>query len=545
MSIRQSTRLQGAKPEYGLLESQPRQTKVVRRAEPEFTRQRIKVPRSLPEMGAKVASAAPVEEPITLDKDEILRILSSEMPMEKAAIIEKFLKKSNIKNQQVPAIYSSYFFRKDIIKEFQSNLLKKIPDDKLPGFPLSTYNLYNKDDLLNNTFYRPDRSGVRYTEKNTNYSIQSNDNMKIIMEYLSKNVCSSIGPHYARTAVEKVLDLVKNEDQFDILVASPRIIEDLTLPIERRIEHIVAFIIVEMGECKKYPEAYSINLICTDLKNAISGTGSILMGAFLYTILSHPENTNSLNPITFPDGNSLLKVTSKRMPDGSVIEKALFTTTEPLIEVQQVAVLELASAYTNPGGLCMYEKYGFQYDQTMFSNKSARPPIKCFDDRNNLPMLIDFSSKPGYAGLSQDEKKDKVLNIAAGLDRGFPKSAICSVRDPQKQRLLGLLKTIKLYVDNEPGATVDDFLNSSIAGPMLRQLKQIHAPPITGSRRSAPQTKQRQGTIEEFITYIENPQTTPDPDMEAKVATLISLLPKEKKKGGNITKKIYRHRLKK
>jgi hypothetical protein len=97
------------------------------------------------------------EEIIPLKKDDLIRILSREMPLEKASIIQKFINKSNITNQQVPSIYSSYFFRKDIIKEFQRNLINKIPSDKMAAFPLSTYNLYNKDDILNNTFYKQDR----------------------------------------------------------------------------------------------------------------------------------------------------------------------------------------------------------------------------------------------------------------------------------------------------------------------------------------------------------------------------------------------------
>ncbi len=486
------------------------------------------------------------EEVIPLTKDEILRILSREMPMDRASIIASFASKSNIINQQVPSIYSSYFFRKDILKEFQTKVLEKIPVATRATSPLSVYNLYNKDDLLNNTFYRPDRPGTRFTEKSSGYSSESMENMQKIITLLAypptkkepNRVCVGIGRSYAKSSVEKAIDLAQNEDKFDILVASTRKLEDLSLPLEERITDIVAFIIVELGECHKYPGSYSINLICTNTKRAISGTGGLLMGAFLYTILSHPPNSNPADPITFPTGDSFLQVTSKRLKDGSVIEKASFSTSEPLVPVQQVAVLELASAYTNPGGLCMYEKFGFTYDQTMFSNPTANPPIDCFSDRNNLPMLIDFDTKPGYAGLSQEDKKEKVLNITAGLDRGFPKSKICSIREPNKQRLLGYLKTIKLYVDNEPGASLDDYLPTSDEGAFLYQLKMIHAPqlPSNVSRRNAP-TPTRAGTLDEFINYLENTPATPDADMEQKIAKLVQFLPKEKKTGGRLSRK--------
>ena len=62
-----------------------------------------------------------VEEVIPLSKDDIVKILSKEIPIDKASIIESYMTSSNISNQKVPSIYSSYFFRKDIVKEFKEN----------------------------------------------------------------------------------------------------------------------------------------------------------------------------------------------------------------------------------------------------------------------------------------------------------------------------------------------------------------------------------------------------------------------------------------
>ena len=503
-----------------------------------FTRSRKRAPASEPifPTAKKIRVApqsVPEEERVqSLSRQDILRILSKEMPLEKASIIEQFLNNTNIKNQQVPSIYSSYFFRKDIIKEFQTNLINKIPTDKLSGFPLSTYNLYNKDDILNNTFFREDRLGNRYTEKTAGYTDESQKNMTKFINLLSKNICSSIGGQYARNAVQKAIDLTKNEDKFDILVASTRVLDDLTLTLEQRMSGIVAFIIVELGECKKYPASYSINLICTDLKKAIPGTGSILMGAFLYTILSHPSNRNPSNKLAFPNGESFLKVTSKRLSNGTLIENATFSTNEPLVPIQHIAVLELANAYTNPTGLCMYEKYGFAYDPTMFSNDR----ILCFDDRYNLPMIINFDTKPGYMELSINDKKDKILNISAGLDRGFPKSKICSLRD-QRQILLGYLKSIKLYIDNQPGGSLGDFEEAPDKNVLIQQLKTIHS----SISRSTRTNSTREGTLDEFINYLENPPARPDSIMESKINKLITFLPSENIKGGK-TKQISKTR---
>lgn len=544
MTTRVSSRILGKDPEFGLLPDRIRTSTLDTIVQPEvkegssfFTRtKRSATPASDPVPGTKRVKVQPrsvitEEEIIPLNKDDILRILSKQMPLERASILENFLNKNNIKNQEVPSIYESYFFRKDIIREFQRNLINKIPSDNITGFPLSTYNLYNKDDILNNTFYKPDRIGTRHIEKNTAYTAETQENMKIFINLLSKRICSDIGGEYAKRAVEKAIDLIKNEKKFDILVASTKVLENLNLGIEQRIAEISAFIIVELGECEKYPGAYSINLICTDLQKAIPGTGSILMGAFLYTILSHPANTNIKRPLVFPQGNSFLKVTSKRLLNGNIIENAVFSTNEPLIPVQQVAVLELANSYLNPGGLCMYEKFGFTYDQTMFSNDTLG--IKCFDDTFNLPMQINFKTKPGYAELSNVEKKEKILNITANLDRGFPKSKICSLRG-DKQKLLGNLKSIKLYIYNEPRGTVDDFSIHTEKGILINKLETIHTENSTANKRR----KARPGTLDEFINYLENPPATPDPYMEDKVDKLIKSLKSVTIVGGKTRKAI-------
>ena len=172
----------------------------------------------------------------------------------------------------------------------------------------------------------------------------------------------------------------------------------------------------------------------------------------------------------------------------------------------------------------------------MFSDDTANPPVDCFADRNNLPMLIDFDTKPGYAGLTQEDKREKIVNITAGLDRGFPKSIICSIRDTDRQKLLGLLKTVKLYIDNEPGGSLDDYGDE--IEDFLYELKRIHAQsPSNLSNRRAPK---RIGTLEEFIDYIESMPPTPDPDMEQKITKLIPYLPKDEITGGRRSRKYRR-----
>lgn len=482
-------------------------------------------------------NAPPPERDLPLTKQDMLRIISSETPLDRAAILENFVRSRNIKRQEVPTIYSSYFFRKDIIKDFQSNVLSLVPQDKLVGFPLSTYKLYNKDDILNNTTYRPDLLGTRTMEKTVGYSTESTNNMKLFIDFLSKNICSDIGSHYAQRAVERAIDLTNNEQEFDILIASTRIIEDVSLPINERLAGVVAFIIVELGECKKYPKSYSINLICTDTKidpisrrpKTISGTGSVLMGAFLYTILCHPIINNPNNQINFPPGNGFLKVSSKQLSDGSIIENCFFGSEEPLIPVQHIAVLELANAYTNTGGLCMYEKFGFTYDQTMFSNRAAG--IDCFSDRFNLPMIIDFMNKPGYAELDIISKRNLVAQITAGVNRGFPKSIICGIRD-EPQKLLGYLKSIVLYIENEPGSRFSDYPLNTIEGKLINALQTA----LPSTRRTVVPPFDS-NTINNIINYIENPPQIEDENMKRKINVLIGIIQSAKKTIGGYSKK--------
>ena len=542
IQTRQSKRLRNMEPKTELSETQNIFTRVNRQ----------KAPASEPIIPTQPAVQLPpqtsVEEAIPLSKDEIIRILLTEMPMDRASVVQTFMERSGFTNEVIPSIYSSYFFRKDIIREFEQSVKNTIPDEKLATHLLSTYKLYNKDDILNNTMTRPGEIGSRFTEKSTTYTDASIDTITNAINYLSKNVCIGIKATYAKAAVENALLKISRKrttdaagkvkmavsstdivDKFDILLASTRKIENVDLPIEERLSDVAAFIIVELGECQKYSSAYSINLICADTRKA-SGVGSILMGAYLYTILCHPLKENPSEPISFPTGDSYLGITSKRTTSGAIVSKVTFGTREPLLPLEHVAVLELADAYINPGGLCMYEKFGFTFDPTMYSDESKG--INCFSDRDNLPMLIDFVNKPGYSGLDIEAKKNKVIQITSGNDRGFPKDKICSLRDKQ-QELLGYLKNMKLLLDNEPGFTPSEFM-----GPyqnIYNNLLYIHEPQQTKTARSRPPPT-RPGTIDEFIDYLENPPQPDNPDMASKVATLIMYIPKSKK-GGRITRR--------
>ena len=120
---------------------------------------------------------------------------------------------------------------------------------------------------------------------------------------------------------------------------------------------IRGFIITQKGECHKFPDSYCINLICSQ-----HSKGSILIALFLHCIMNNPEITN------------------------------------------KIGLLELANSYFNVGGLCLYSKYGFEYDHTLHGDE-------CFRDYNNLPMIVDIGAKCG------DQTNGSLLlkNIALSL----------------------------------------------------------------------------------------------------------------------------------
>ena len=93
--------------------------------------------------------------------------------------------------------YSSYFFRKDIVDNFTKNVLSLIPPEKKESFPLSSYKLYNADDVLENIGQRGTFK-TRFTEQTREYQQLRKKNMDKLIKYLSSKICEDIGPDYAK-----------------------------------------------------------------------------------------------------------------------------------------------------------------------------------------------------------------------------------------------------------------------------------------------------------------------------------------------------------
>lgn len=500
------------------------------------------------------------------EKDEYLRRL----PSGERKIAEEYFRgpsASGIFGEQMDTMkYFSYFFRKDIVDQFQNKLIRDLKIiGKYDASPMKQLKLYNSDDILSNITSRGTVE-TRGMMASSDYQTMRGENMSELISYLAKNVCSGIVDTYARSALSRAIDESTRKNIFDILVISTDAIEAPALvneehmrfnpdeetmasqesqgseyfassewfdsqasdgseymshePIitmkqilQHRLSGVVGFIIVELGECKKYPLAYSINLICTRKKDPVPGIGSVLMAAYLYTILAHPIN-NSRRLSKFPDGNATIKIVEKVGDAGESVYEKIFQTTEQLISVDHRAVLELANAYTNPGGLCMYEKYGFQFDADMYS--------KCFEDEYNLPMMINFALWPGRVA----EKQQKIIDITIGTDRGFPKSRICSIRDPREQQLLGFLKSILIILKRNKLYKID---NDASYDKFHEAVKLING--------SHPMT-----IYEEVINYLESDPRDPTPPPYLK--QLFAALPRLTTKGGakRHTRKIKRCR---
>lgn len=515
--------------------------------------------------------------------------------------IEDINKKQNIKRKQSDIKeessviisekekinYNSYFFRKDIVNEYERELNNKITllKQNNPNLktPMDYYKIYNLDSIL------------EYCGTKTTYNLRSNlqneeerkNQIEKLKLFLAREICSDIGEEYAEKAVgrafekkefdiavlatpnmEESINLIESDEisesqlteytqttqyeDYNILLGKdikedakdveykPQDYRSLSIKLRNnnlfnyRTSSIKAFIIVELGECKLYPTSFSVNLICAkkgdtnDILSAnagaFSGSGNILMGLYLYTILSHPKNISNVKNVKFPSGQASVIQSQKKIkisdkseyiiPEETEIDIDEIIFNEPLLSVQHMAVLELAGSYRNPGGLCSYEKFGYHYEPSLYSNK-------CFDDYNNLPMIIDFDKD--YIG-DIINKKLRIINISAGdKSADFKKSLICNVRDKTKQIVLGFLKSYKIFLDKN--ANLDDF-NVEISNKLNQLLMYINAG--------------RNVTLSDIINYLENPSEVPNNEIEKIITNIYNNLPNYIKKGGykkNKTKK--------
>jgi hypothetical protein len=239
---------------------------------------------------------------------------------------------------------------------------------------------------------------------------------------MANDVCKGeIGEEYGKRAIERISkDFAgKKEDAFDILVSViPNYdkINELTgtgTLVKKKLECITGFIIVEKGECKKLPDVYSVNLICTRGRGKVvkivkgeniyefNTKSVILLGAFLYCIKNSPH----------------IRDNDKR------------------------GILELAGAYNNMTGFFAYSKVGFDKDESLFDMKKN----VCFHEATNLPMsvdLTDYTSENIIDMVSGYMKRNNVKDDTGIIEMGLPNTEEKKI----VQRNLGILYNMKEYL---------------------------------------------------------------------------------------------------
>lgn len=144
-----------------------------------------------------------------------------------------------------------------------------------------------------------------------------------------------------------------------------------------KMDKVVGFIIVELGECKSHPDAYAVNLICTRSINECSVKAAQLLGAYLFCI-------------------------------------------KQMREVEQLGLLELADGYENVGGFFAYSKMGFDKNVSMGSED-------CFRDIRNLSMSVDLrmysdESIIGFASGKRPRRLEDVTDDTGLFALGLPQT---------------------------------------------------------------------------------------------------------------------------
>jgi len=243
----------------------------------------------------------------------------------------------------------------------------------------------------------PYRSGIDYkaAEEISELELEEGETITLLkaVDILVNDICKGdIGEEYVKESFfASYLEDADKGKFFDILVAVSPGYEELNDTIKypmsstrlakAKMDKVVGFIIVELGECKKHPDAYAVNLICTTSMNGYSVKAAQLLGAYLFCIKQ------------------------KR-------------------EVEQIGLLELADGYENIGGFFAYSKMGFDKDVSMGSPD-------CFQSVYNLAMSVDLTK---YS-------EESIIGFASGLR---PRN-ISDVKDDTGLFALGLPQSENEY----------------------------------------------------------------------------------------------------
>ncbi len=224
------------------------------------------------------------------------------------------------------------------------------------------------------------------------------------------NVCGeNIGASYKKQLFNRVQK--EYGRLFDVMIYCS---EEITGSMSKnKLDSIVkGFNITELAECRRSSDVTTLNLICTR-----ESVGAILIALYIFCIINNPDITN------------------------------------------KTGLLELANGNINTGGLCLYYKYGFKYDPTLYG-------MDCFADYNNIPMKVDIATD--YKVISADNEESigaanqQLFSILSGKSTGFQKPMICGIRDPKLQLVVGLLLNIQRFLENnQPDNIIESYYSSN------------------------------------------------------------------------------------
>lgn len=217
-------------------------------------------------------------------------------------------------------------------------------------------------------------------------------NILTFIKQLAVLTCKDeIGSYYGEESVTNGISIdINNDNVYDIVIIANYKLKQTT-SMNDKLQYIYGMIVVQKGECIKYPKIYAINLICANKRNI----SKYLLGLYLYVI---KKNKNT---------------------------------------IPQWGLLELGGNYTNLSGYCAYQKFGFTHDPNLINN--------CFhdDEKGNLPMSVDVDR------FSIDDIF-KIIKDEISL----PKDELCNIniKDNRKRLLqykIALYQKIRYVLENQ------------------------------------------------------------------------------------------------
>lgn len=224
-------------------------------------------------------------------------------------------------------------------------------------------------------------------------TIQQTKQKSKLLKSLKACCSDAIAPSYLNFQYRQLSD----SEVFDLAIVVDKDINN----VKNLYDSIQGFIIVQKGECILKPNVFCVNLICSQ-----HARGALLIALYLYCINNNPNVTD------------------------------------------KVGLLELANAYYNAGGLCLYSKFGFEYSSKLHGRY-------CFSDHNNLPMIVNLNDKYNDTNSCNQMIKD----ILSGNSKGFTKPIVCDLRG-NRQKLLGLAMNIEKFLNRNAKRYITSYMLS-------------------------------------------------------------------------------------